>query len=91
VGNIDETNGQMSNSDRTELARLAADAFCQKTCKGTPFGKLIQEDKNNAISDLISGLLHLALAEGVDTDEAIGRAVCRFSNEIAQEIKNQIQ
>lgn len=73
-----------TNSDRAAWARRTLATFVMAMC-GTTISELDPLDFNDAISDLICDLLHLANQHGLDPEIITGQALSSFAAELSED------
>jgi hypothetical protein len=75
----------ITNLHRAGRAKLALATFVKETENGTAADRLSNEDLSDAIADLISDLLHLALFKKFDPEHIIEQARANFAAELVEE------
>ncbi len=75
----------ITNLHRAAWAKLALATFVKETENGTALNRLGNEDLSDAVADLISDLLHLALLGNLDPEHIIEQARANFAAELSEE------
>ena len=75
----------ITNLLRARWAKFALATFVTETENGNAVDRLGNEDFSNAIADLISDLLHLALLRKLAPERIIEQAQANFAAELSEE------
>jgi len=82
---LDKPLDEPTNEDRAEWAVVAAAAFAGLVYHTDDFDSLDEGDQEDALSDLICDLLHLAHQRGFNTTQMLERANGHFEEELREE------
>ena len=74
-----------TNIERAFFAELAADRFTKAAYCGRHYHSLAAGERQEAVVDLMTNLLHLAKREGQDTEQLMRCATHHFEEEIEEE------
>ena len=75
----------VTNIHRAAWAKNALDTFIRETWEVTSADRLSRDDLEDALSDLISDLLHLASLRRHDAEAILTRAKSNFDAELVEE------
>ena len=81
----DELYPEPTNANRENWAKQALAIFTAETFGGDHPDTMPVEDLQNALTDLLSDLLHLAHTHELDVDDLVERAGDHFRHELAEE------
>jgi hypothetical protein len=77
---------KLTNLHRAASAQNALATFVAENWSDTKVNRLQAEDLSDAISDLISDILHLALLKKLDPEHVLAQARANFDAELTEEL-----